>query len=142
MGSLLSSGIEIVKQMPKKSKLEVIAKGKCPRCHQGDMFAYGPFQYTKFLTMHEECPNCRLRYELEPGFFYGGAMYFSYAISVALFITIFVVLNVAFGNPPLYVYVTVVVVVNLLVFPLIFRYSRILYLHIFGGVRYDPKRDS
>lgn len=128
--------------MPKNNKLKVIFSGKCPRCHQGDMFQYGPFKYSRFLKMHENCPHCGLRYELEPGFFYGGAMYLSYALSVALFITVFVALNVLFNNPPLYVYVTTVAVVNLILFPLIFRFARILYLHLFGGIKYDRKYDS
>lgn len=125
--------------MPKRSRLSAIVKGKCPRCRQGDMFVYPHLNYLHFREMNESCPHCNLRYELEPGFFYGGAMYFSYAFSVALFVTVFVAMNVLFEKPPLYAYVGVVIGINLLLFPLMFRYARILFLHLIGGVKYQAK---
>ncbi len=125
--------------MQRKSKPYAIVKGKCPRCRQGDMFVYSNLDYRHFKEMHKTCPQCNLRYELEPGFFYGGAMYLSYTFSVALFVTVFVGMNILFERPPLYAYVGVVIGFNLLLFPLMFRYSRILYLHLFGGVKYQAK---
>ncbi len=57
------------------NKLEATVKMKCPRCHEGDIFeSKNPFAWGKMTTMHTNCPNCNLKYEREPGFFYG-AMY-------------------------------------------------------------------
>lgn len=128
--------------MPEKSKFSAIIEGKCPRCRKGDMFQYGPFNYPKFTKTNADCAYCGLHYEIEPGFFYGGAMYVSYAFSVALFITVFVALNVLFDKPPLHWYLIVIVVSNVLLAPLMFRYSRVLFLHVFGGIKYDQKYDS
>ncbi len=86
--------------------------------------------------MNEYCPHCGLRFEVEPGFFFG-AMYISYAFSVALFTIIGVALSVL-GDYPIYYYIIAIILSVLLLFPLMFRYSRILFLHLFGGVRFDP----
>ena len=123
-----------------KSKGAAILHGKCPRCREGDMFKYPVSNLRKSLQMYEHCPVCGLRYELEPGFFFG-AMYISYAFSVALFTSIAIALSVL-GDFPVYIYAISIVVAVVLLFPLMFRYSRILFLHLFGGVRYEPGRRS
>lgn len=87
--------------------------------------------------MYSQCPVCETQYEREPGFFFG-AMYISYAFSVAIFITVGVVLSYL-GDFPLEVYLGAVLGVVLLFLPLIFRYSRILFLHFFGGIDFDPQ---
>jgi uncharacterized protein (DUF983 family) len=125
--------------MPKKNKLESILHGKCPRCHQGNMFTHHHLNYLHFNSMHSTCSKCGLRFEIEPGFFYGGAMYFSYVFSVAIFlITSFFVFHFL-DNPPTLTYVAFVSFFVAIVFPLNYRYSRILFLYLFGGVKYDPK---
>ncbi len=86
--------------------------------------------------MHKFCPTCELRFEVEPGFFFG-AMYISYVFSVALVAAIGLVLY-WLGDPDLWTYILIVSVGLLLFYPAMFRYSRILFLHIFGGIRYDP----
>ncbi|MEO1052587.1 MAG: DUF983 domain-containing protein [Bacteroidota bacterium] len=90
---------------------------------------------SKFTVMNETCPCCQLKYEVEPGFFIG-AMYISYAITVALLIT-FGVLLFSLGEPKLWVYVSLVVGTLIIFLPVIFRYSRILFLHLFGGISFD-----
>ncbi len=52
--------------------------------------------------------------------------------------TAFVLYNF-FGDPDLLVYITAVPAMVLILLPLIFRYSRTLFLHGFGGVSYDEK---
>lgn len=89
------------------------------------------------MTMNKECPVCDLFFEREPGFFFG-AMYISYAFSVAIFITVGVILSFI-GDYPLHYYLIGVSAVIILLFPFMFRYSRILFLHFFGGVRYNSK---
>ena len=122
--------------MPKKSKGDAILQGKCPRCRTGSMFVHPFHRYFKSAKMNENCPHCGLRFEVEPGFFFG-AMYVSYAFSVALFTIIGVGLSLL-GDFPVYYYIIAIVLSVVLLFPLMFRYSRILFLHWFGGIRFDP----
>ncbi|GAB1445885.1 MAG: DUF983 domain-containing protein [Cyclobacteriaceae bacterium] len=87
--------------------------------------------------MNAHCSNCGVTFEPEPGF-YTGAMYVSYVLTLVLFVTISVVLYFLFDNPSDWVYLTAIVVGAVLFTPFSFRYSRILYLHSFGGIHYDP----
>jgi len=123
--------------MPKKSRSAAIAAGKCPRCRQGDMFPYSMLNLSRFTQMNKMCPVCGLQFEREPGFFFG-AMYISYAFSVAVFVAVGVALSVL-GDYPLHYYLIGVVVAIILLFPFMFRYSRILFLHFFGGVDFDTR---
>lgn len=120
--------------MSQKSGFKAALAGKCPQCRKGDMFEYPLVQLSKFAKMNEKCPNCSLRYEVEPGFFVG-AMYFSYVVTVALLIAVGLILYV-FNLNELYTYISAVVLINLLLMPFIFRYSRIAFLYLFGGVVY------
>jgi hypothetical protein len=74
--------------------------------------------------------------EPEPGF-YQGAMYVGYAITIAVIVLVSVTLYLA-GHPSEWVYIGCVVTVMILLIPLNYRYSRILYLHFFGGIQFDP----
>lgn len=100
------------------------------------MFTYPLIHLSKFHKMNADCAHCGLHFEREPGFFFG-AMYISYAFSVALFVAVGIGLSVL-GDFPLYVYFISIVLAVILFLPFSFRYSRILFLHLFGGVRYDP----
>lgn len=113
--------------------------GKCPRCHKGDLFTgKNPYAFGNMLTMHTHCSNCGLRYERESGFFFG-AMYVSYAINIALFVTATVGFYL-FLKP--YVdwrwYIFGYVVISLVLSPVIFRLSRSLWLSMM--TKYDPEK--
>ncbi len=91
--------------------------------------------------MHANCPVCNLNFDPEPGFYFG-AMFVSYAFSVALTLTVGFLVYFILGNPPMWVYTVAIILAVLLLFPTMFRYSRIFYLHMFGGVRYNPSMDT
>src|SRR5205085_11089842 len=59
--------------------VRAIARAACPRCRTGPIFRGSVLR--GFLSMHEKCPVCGLKYEREPGYFLG-AMYFSYLLSI------------------------------------------------------------
>lgn len=122
--------------MPKRSKLTAIVTAKCPKCRKGDMFKHSAFLPHKFDEMYEDCPVCDLHYEREPGFFFG-AMYITYSLNVAVLVTIFIILYNFLGNPELWVYIASVLSIVILFLPFVFRLSRAMYLHFFGGVKYD-----
>ncbi|WP_084549221.1 DUF983 domain-containing protein [Hymenobacter psychrotolerans] len=87
--------------------------------------------------MPEVCPVCGQPPEPEPGFYYG-AMFVSYAFSVAIFAVTAAALYFLFGDPEIWVYVVVVGLTAMLFTPLSVRYSRMLMLYLFGGVDYQP----
>ena len=105
------------------------------------MFKYGVFNISKMANMNEFCGHCGLKYEVEPGFFYG-AMYVSYAFSVAILLTTTFFLYFFFDDPELWIYIVTVAGFAAVTYPLNFRYSRILFMHLFGGVDYDPSLDK
>lgn len=121
----------------KSSKLFSIVKGTCPRCHQGNMFVNkNPYKIEGWDKMHENCSVCNLHYEREPGFFQG-AMYVSYALGVGLSIAV-VIANFLISFNPVTYFVSNTIAIVLLA-PLLFRWSRGIYLNIF--ISYDKSKD-
>lgn len=123
--------------MKKSSSTSAILQGKCPRCRQGKMFPYKVTDLSGFSKMNEKCEKCGLKFEVEPGFFIG-AMYVSYAFGVAIMVTVGVALSVLF-DPGVWDYLVAVSLITIILLPVTFRYSRILFLHWFGGIDFDPK---
>ena len=123
--------------MPNRSLAAAILQGKCPRCREGNIFTYPVSKVSKFNVMNETCPHCGIRLEPEPGF-YQGAMFVSYAFAVGFIIAVWIVLYYLFGNPSEWVYIGVCTAVILLAVPLNYRFSRIVFLYLFGGPRYRP----
>lgn len=119
----------------KGNKMYSVLHNKCPKCHEGDFFVNpSPFKFKNTLKIYEKCSNCNLKYMLEPSFFYG-AMYVSYALTVALAIFIFVISYLlGFG---LITSFTSIVVALILFLPITMRLSRILYINMF--VHYEEE---
>lgn len=84
--------------------------------------------------MHKTCPKCGQDFMPEPGFYFG-AMYFSYAINVALMVTFGVAIEVLF-NPEEVIWTLVSVLLPpVLLVPWNFRISRAIMLYTLGGVK-------
>ena len=49
-----------------------------------------PYRLDSMFEMHADCSVCGLDYEPEPNFYYG-AMYVSYAYTVALFVAVYLI---------------------------------------------------
>jgi hypothetical protein len=80
--------------------------------------------------MNESCPGCHTRFERAPGYFVG-AMYISYGFGVLVLIVMVVLFQLGwFDSWPLGLSVAAAVAVYLLLVPTIFRWSRILWIHI------------
>ena len=77
--------------------------------------------------MHRFCPFCWLEYEREQGYFLG-AMYFGYGMALALSVPLVLVLLV-FGGFSVKVVILTLGVTLTFLSPLLFRYSRILWMH-------------
>ena len=115
-----------------------VLRNKCPRCHQGDVFEYKhPFR-KNFDKMHATCSQCHLKYEKEPGFFYG-AMYVSYALMVAVFVTLWV-LNGWFFKLESTGFIILVISGILGMATIVYRTARLVWLNFF--IRYNPEMDK
>lgn len=92
---------------------------RCPRCGAGKLFR-GPF------SMHARCPNCKLNFEREQGYFVG-AIYINYAVTVAIAVPGYLVLDYLLGlslASQLTLWISFAII-----FPLLFfRHSRSLWV--------------
>ena len=118
------------------SKSQAVFGGLCPRCRQGKIFQTPLYALISFGKMNEFCPHCRLRFEVEPGYFIG-AMYVSYAFSGGLALIIGFVLFYFANNPDGWVYSLVISVAVVIISAINFRLSRVIWLHYVAGIRYN-----
>ena len=113
---------------------------KCPRCHEGSVYLHkNAYKLSLAGKMHKQCPTCGLDYQPEPGFYFG-ASYVSYALTIGLSIAVFIGLYPFVNWYRWEIYVGVIAGILLITFPLLFRYSRIIWLHFF--VKYDGQAVS
>lgn len=131
--------LKSVKIAVQTTKFQAIMQAKCPRCREGKMFEYPASQVTKFDKMHTNCPVCNLRFEVEPGFWFG-AMFISYGFTVMLLAVIGVATNVLFPNASVWAYIIPITIVSLGFVPFNFRLSRSVFIHFFGFINYEPNR--
>ena len=115
-------------------RIRSFLSGKCPSCRTGKLFKGAPYS-RDFLKMHKNCPHCERNLEREPGF-YWGAFFISYGIVTGLVLSQMIFFYFAgwIRNDLIFLIIPLVV---LLLSPLIFQYSRIIFLYLFGGIRFD-----
>ncbi len=122
----------------KGTKLYSILNNKCPKCQEGDFFVNSsPFKFKNNLKIHINCSNCNLKYMIEPSFFYG-AMYVSYALTVAISILTFIICYLL--NLSLIISFISIVFMLVLLTPFIMRLSRIIYINMF--IHYKKEENS
>ena len=108
---------------------------KCPRCRQTKIYKE-PFQLSEPVAMPECCAKCELRFEPEPGY-YWGAMFISYILSGWFFLIIALSLIFLAGwsvNQAM----AAVLVVAALTYMKFLRFSRSLWIHLM--VKYDSEK--
>ncbi len=117
------------------NRFQSLVKGRCPNCEVGEVFERkGGILRRKMPAKYEDCPHCGYRFEKEPGFFVG-AMYVSYALTLAESFTVYLLIRYFTTAPTLLLLIVVSVVGPLTLIN--FRYSRILWMYMFTrrGVR-------
>jgi uncharacterized protein (DUF983 family) len=112
-----------------------IAGAKCPRCREGKLYSVSVFSFRRLTEVNKCCSECGANFHPEPDFYYG-AMYISYAFSVALVITSLTAINVLVEVPKLWMYLTLVGVLNVVLLPVMLRYSKVLYLYGLSKLSY------
>ena len=114
------------------SIISSIANCKCPRCRKGELFKKkGLFKYKDLLLMNESCDNCKLKYELEPGFWIG-SLYASYPFVVIIGIPFILLALFSEGNM-VFVYTGMMLLLLILFRPLMIRLGRSLWIHLNVG---------
>lgn len=109
--------------LPSRARLRAVLQQRCPNCLQGKVF-------DGWLHMRDHCPICGHQFVREQGYFMG-AMYVSYGMGIVIggLLTL-VVLALRPGGSEV-VSVAIAVPIFLLLVPLIWRYSRIIWMHLF-----------
>ncbi len=123
----------------KGTKLYSILTSTCPRCQEEKMFASSIYSFRKFGKMHKSCSTCGLKYSKEPGFF-TGATYVSYALTVALIITVFVASRILLKEIDTDRQIVLIIVSGVVLAPLNYRLSRNIWINFFNS--YDPPKDK
>jgi uncharacterized protein (DUF983 family) len=88
-----------------------------------------PVWSPRFANMHAHCPVCGFDLVQEPSFYFG-AMYFSYAFQVAVFVAVYLVLRFTI-NPDTWTYVWYMIAGSIAILPLNFRMSRAAWINLF-----------
>lgn len=109
---------------------------KCPKCRQGDLFRNKKtYQYKGFFDMPKKCPKCGQDFEIETGFYYG-AMYVSYAITIALIVAVFTAL-IVFNIFSIELFLLLDFIVLLITLPYVFKVSRSIWITLM--IKFDPR---
>jgi hypothetical protein len=110
---------------------------KCPRCLEGDLFPdRNSYNLKQTAVMNPRCLVCDLNFWPEPGYYYG-AMYVSYAFTVALAVAVFVAHYVFHQEINVMWYLIELTLTLALAAPYTFRTSRAIWLNFFN--KYNPK---
>jgi uncharacterized protein (DUF983 family) len=103
-------------------------KGNCPKCGNTKIFSTkGSLLLFKEPKMNSSCSECGYHFDKEPGYFIG-AMYISYGMAILELIPTFLIF---FWIVPLWALFTILMVVLFGAMFFNFRFSRILWIHIF-----------
>ena len=101
-------------------RLLAILAQRCPVCLTGPIFR-------SLLESHKHCPHCGVLYEREHGF-YLNSMFIAYTLGFLIILpTAFLLFWI---NASIPLFAVVITVVTLGLWPLIFRYSRVIWMHM------------
>lgn len=85
--------------------------------------------------MPKRCPKCGQDFQIETGFYYG-AMYVSYAITIALIVAVFTAL-IVFDLFSIDLFLLFDFIVLLVALPFVFKVSRSIWIALM--IKYDSK---
>lgn len=88
-----------------------------------------PYSIKNGLKMNKHCSHCHLKFEREVGYFYG-AMYVSYGLQTGLIVLLYT-LNIFWWNMPSLVLLLIILSLVFILFPVTFRWSRIIWIASF-----------
>jgi hypothetical protein len=103
----------------------------CPRCHKGKFWPKNNPYKNICISNNGDigcCKNCNLKYEIEPGFWYG-AMYVSYALTVFISVLVWLITNFFIYD----IFIQIIIISFSLIFlcPIVYFLSRLIWINIF-----------
>lgn len=101
-------------------RLVAILTQRCAVCLQGRVFH-------SFMGMNRNCPYCGINFEREHGY-YLNSMFIAYALGFLILVPSAVIL--ALREVSVAFFAIFIIVGTIVIWPLVFRYSRVLWLHI------------
>jgi uncharacterized protein (DUF983 family) len=104
------------------ARLWAVLRLRCPRCFQGKVFK-GSF------AMYDPCPVCGVIFQREEGYFLG-AMYVSYILASAFMVSLYFAGQWLWPDLNSFLLVFAIAIVYLPVVPGVFRYSRVIWMHL------------
>ena len=117
----------------KTGKLYSVFFNKCPRCKKGNFWKSNNPYYNLFINdgkNHSNCLNCDLKFEIEPGFFYG-AMYVSYGLAIGLGSIILIISLAVFQMRNILTLSLIIGLSILILAPVNYFLSRLIWLNAF-----------
>lgn len=127
--------------MKKGSKLYSILHFVCPRCQEGKFFVAKPYNLRKVGDLYPECSHCKLKYEKEVGFYYG-AMYVSYGLAVAEFVTCWCVFSWFLPWVSTSWEIGIILTLTVLTAPWKYAYSKIIWANLFFHYEQNWKKEK
>lgn len=125
----------------KGSKLYSVLNRKCPQCQEGEFFVSSYYDLKHVGDIKETCDHCGLKYEREPGFYYG-AMYVAYGLGVATFVTLWVSMNLFFKNISTGVQIGIIVAAIIVLGPFLYSLSKIIWANMFIIYNSDKTKNN
>ncbi len=124
--------------LKKGQKLYSILFNKCPRCHEGNLYDKNFWNSLGDLlkgnyNMPKKCSHCDLKYELEPGFWWG-AMYIGYMFSSGALLITAGIAKIYFGLSVNQTMIAVILV-SMLGFLYNARLARAVWINIYVAYR-------
>src|SRR5688572_18001527 len=107
-----------------------VLKNRCPACSKAPFFTDKWYRIRSFTNMNPACPHCGISFRQEPGFYYGAA-FVSYITQIVLFLLMYLLFEY-FLDLPFWYYIGMVALVQILLMPLLFRFSRLMWFMLFG----------
>lgn len=126
------SAFTVVSTIKKPRLFTSILAMKCPSCRQHPVFRHAnAYDLKKVGEMHPYCPVCGSSNRVEPGFYFGAA-YVSYILMVGILIAMVFVYYLIFGEVFEHFWRLMIsaTLLSIGLTPLIFRYSRVIFLYI------------
>ena len=127
---------------PRPNLFLSIAGMKCPACREHSVFTHPNAYDLKHVgDMPATCPVCGQDLRVEPGLCFGAA-YVSYALMVGLMIITAAIFYLVMGGIGDYIwtFLGIATAVAILTTPLVFRYSRVIFLYICVKYKGVPSR--
>lgn len=94
------------------------------------MMVANPYRFSTMGEVKDKCEVCGLDLKPEPGFYYG-AMYVSYALGVAVFVTIWASCNWFFDNVGVWTQISLVLIALIGLGPYLYALSKVIWANIF-----------